>query len=218
MRAILIGGSKTVYYLARQFVRRGYHTTIINRDAGACQVLAHETSATVVLGDGTDMTRLDEAGARQADIVIALTSSDPDNLIACQIAQKKFGVPRTIALVNDPDNEVVFKKLGVNVAFSTTRVIGSIIDQETEFEEVMELMPVAHGKVHVSDVHLNDESPGVGKRISELGLTSGTLVGCIIRNDAVIVPNGSTLLESGDHMVLITQPETETHDLKLICG
>jgi trk system potassium uptake protein len=218
MRVILIGGSNTVYFLARQFTRRHYHVTIINRDALDCRDLAAQTSATIVHGDGTDVTRLEEAGARMADVVLALTSSDPDNLIACQIASKKFGVPRTIAKVNDPDNEAVFQRLGVSVAFSSTRVIGSIIDQETDFEEVHELMPIAHGKLHVSDIHLNDESPSVGKEVRELKLNEGTLIAAIIRNDVVTVPNGATRLQSGDHLVVITQPQTETHDLRVLCG
>jgi trk system potassium uptake protein TrkA len=218
MRVILIGGSNTVYFLARQFARRRYHVTIINRDPGDCRDLATQTSATIVHGDGTDMNRLEEAGARMADVVLALTSSDPDNLIACQIATKKFGVPRTIAKVNDPDNEAVFQRLGVSVAFSSTRVIGSIIDQETDFEEVHELMPIAHGKLHVSDVHLNDESPSVGKYVRDLNLNEGTLIAAIIRNDVVTVPNGATRLQSGDHLVVITQPQSETHDLKVLCG
>jgi trk system potassium uptake protein TrkA len=218
MRVILIGGSNTVYFLARQFARRHYNVTIINRDALDCRELATQTSATIVHGDGTDMNRLEEAGARMADVVLALTSSDPDNLIACQIASKKFGVPRTIAKVNDPDNEAVFQRLGVSVAFSSTRVIGSIIDQETDFEEVHELMPIAHGKLHVSDVHLNDESPSVGKYVRDLKLNEGTLIAAIIRNDVVTVPNGATRLLSGDHLVVITQPKTETHDLKILCG
>ncbi|MDX2140952.1 MAG: NAD-binding protein [Chloroflexota bacterium] len=220
MRVILVGGSKTVQYLARQFARRHYHVTIINRDAAACHELRQlvDDSVTVVHGDGTTVQRLEEAGARMADIVLALTPNDPHNLIACQIASRKFGVPRTIAMVNDPDNEEVFRKLGVSVAFSATRVLGSIIDQETDFEEVHELMPIAHGKLHVSDLTLNDESPSVGKTLRDLNLTDGTLVAAVIRNDVVIVPNGATRLQTGDNLIVITHPQDETRDLTVICG
>lgn len=109
MRVILIGGDKTVYFLARHFVQRKYHVTIINRDPVRSRELAQKTKATVVFGEGTDVNRLEEAGTRQADVLLALTSHDQDNLIACQIAMKHFGIPRTIALVNDPDNEPIFQ-------------------------------------------------------------------------------------------------------------
>lgn len=218
MRVIIIGGSKTVYFLARQFVRRKYHVTIINRDPNRAREIAQQTKATVVLGDGTDVNRLEEAGARQADVLLAVTNHDQDNLIACQIAQKMFGVPRTIALVNDPDNEDIFKQLGVNIAFSATRIIGSILDQETDFEDVLALMPLARGRINVTEVRLHPESPAVGKTLLELDISENSLVACIIRSEEVIVPRGSTRLEANDHLLLISQPQHQTHDLEILCG
>lgn len=218
MRVIVIGGDKTVYFLARHFVQRKYHVTIINRDASSCRDLAHTTHATVVMGEGTDVTRLEEAGARQADVLLALTPHDQDNLIACQIAQKHFGVPRTIALVNDPDNEPIFQKLGVTVAFSATRIIGSIIEQETDFEEITTLMPLAKGRINVTDVRLDPASSAVGKTLIDLELNGDSLIACIIRGEEVIVPRGSTTLQANDHLVLISHPENQAHDLSVLCG
>jgi trk system potassium uptake protein TrkA len=218
MRVILIGGDKTVYFLARQFVQRRYHVTIINPDPVRSRELAQQTKATVVLGDGSDVNRLEEAGARQADVLLALTAQDQDNLIACQIAMRHFDIPRTIALVNDPDNEAIFQKMGVTVAFSATRVIGSIIDQETDFEDITALMPLAKGRINVTDIHLDEESPAIGKGLRDLELAAGSLVACIIRNDQVIVPTGATRLEVNDHLVLISQPEHQPHDLEVLCG
>lgn len=217
MRLIMIGGNKTVYYLARKFVNRKYHVTIINREVNRAKELA-QTKATVVIGEGTSVSRLEEAGARQADVLLALTSHDQDNLIACQIAQGKFGVPRTIAIVNDPDNEPIFQKLGITTVVSPTRIIGSILDQEADFEDITELMPLAKGRINVTDIHLDADSPAVGKTLLELPLTENSLVACIIRNDAVIVPRGATRLEVDDHLVLISQPEDQKRDLALLCG
>ncbi len=218
MRIIIIGGSKTVYFLARQFVRRKYHVTVINRDPLRSREIAQQTKATVVFGDGTDVHRLEEAGARQADALLAMTNHDQDNLIACQIAQKMFRVPRTIALVNDPDNEEVFKQLGVSTAFSATRIIGSILDQETNFEDITALMPLAKGRINVTDVRLDAHSPAIGKSLIELELSEGSLIACIIRDDEVIVPRGSTELRANDHLVLISHPEQQKSDLAMLCG
>lgn len=218
MRIILVGGDKTVYFLARQFVRRHYHVTIINRDAARGHELAERTKATVVQGEGTDANRLEEAGARQADAVLALTSHDQDNLIVCQIAAKRFGVPRTIALVNDPDNEEIFHNLGVQVAFSATRIIGSMIEQETDFDNITSLMPLAHGRVNVNDVRIDTSSPAVGQSLIELDLAPDSLVACILRRDEVILPRGTTRIQAGDHLVLINYPQNEKHDIEVLCG
>lgn len=218
MHIILVGGSKTVYFLARQFVRRRYHVTVINHDPIRAREIAQETKATVVLGDGTDVNRLEEAGARSADAILAMTNHDQDNLVACQIAKKIFSVPRTIALVNDPDNEMVFKQLGVTVAFSATRLIGMILDQETNFEDITAFMPLAQGRVNVTEVRLAPDSPAVGKTLLDLELTENSLIACIIRNDEVIVPRGATQLEVDDHLLLISHPDNQNHDIEVLCG
>lgn len=218
MRIILIGGNQTVYFLARQFVRRKYHVTVVNRDPNRSRQIAQQTKATVVLGDGTDVQRLEEAGARQADVLLALTNHDQDNLIACQIAQKLFSIPRTIALVNDPENEPIFKTLGVTIAFSATRIIGSILDQETDFENITSLMPLAQGRINISDVRLDANCPSLGKTLLELDLSDHSLIACIIRDDEVIVPRGSTRLMANDHLILISQPEQQKRDLEILCG
>lgn len=218
MRVILIGGSKTVYFLARQFVQRRYYVTIINRDPIRSKELAQTTKATVVLGEGTDINRLEEAGARQADILLALTSKDQDNLIACQIAQRKFGIPRTIALVNDPENEAIFKQLGVQMAFSATRIIASIIEQETDFDDITNMMSLAQGRVNIIDVRLDEDSPAVGKSLTELELTDNALIACIIRNNNMIVPRGLTRLEVDDHLLLISDPQHQKANLIVLTG
>lgn len=218
MRVIIIGGSKTVYFLTRQFMRRNYHVTILNRDPSLCRMMAQDTKATVVIGDGTDVNRLEEAGARQADVFLALTNHDQDNLIACQLAKNLFGVPRTIALVNDPDNEEIFLLLGVTVAFSATRLIGSILDQETNFDSITAYLPLAEGRVGVTDVELTEGAPAIGKTLIELELTDKALIACIIRDDEFIVPRGSTRLQINDHLLLISHPEDLKQNIETLCG
>ena len=218
MRLIIVGGNKTVYFLAKQFVQRKYHITILNRDPVRSQELAEQTKATVVLGEGTDVSLLEDAGARMADAVLALTSHDQDNLVVCQIAQRYFGVPRVIAIVNDPDNETVFQKLGVTVAFSPTRIIGAIIDQEASFEDITTLMPLARGRLNIADVRIDAHSPVVGRSLSEIMLTEGSLVACLIRNEEVLVPRGATQLQVNDHLILISHPEHQQQNLVTLCG
>lgn len=218
MRIIMIGGDQTVYFLARQFVRRQFHVTIINREPGRCKELAQDTKATVIYGEGSNVDRLEEAGARRADVLLALTTHDQDNLIACQLAQKIFGVPRVIALVNDPDNEAVFEQLGITATFSVTRIIGSMLEQTTSFDDIASVMPLADGRINITDVRLDVDSPAVGKSLLELQLSEGSLVACIIRDDEVLVPRGATRLLVDDHLLLISHPEHQQDDLLVLCG
>ena len=218
MRLIIVGGNKIVLYMAREFVRQDLHVTIINRDAKRARELAERTKATVVLGEGTDIDVLEEAGTRQADTILALTSQDQDNLVVCQIARKNFGVPRTIAMVNDPDNEPIFQKLGITVPFSATSMIGTIIAQETTFKEITSLMPIARGHVSITDVRLDEDAPAAGKNIMELNISDETLIACIIRDEKVTIPRGATVLEAGDHLILISESDKASRDLERLIG
>lgn len=217
MHIILIGGGETVYYLARQLRQKDHNVTIVNRNAAHCDILFAQTDALVIHGDGSEQRILEEAGARKADVVLALTPHDQDNLVACQIAQSIYGVPRTIALVNDPDNEDVFEKLGISHAFSATRIIAKMIEQQASFDDIKHLMPVGEGKVQVSDIEIDRESPAVGKSLIDLGLSEETLIACIIREDDVIIPRGSNQLHVGDHVLVISKPGNDD-DIRLLVG
>ena len=218
MKIILIGGNKLAYFLAKQFASKNYYTTIINADLEEATILSRSLKATVIHGQGSDPTTLGEAGALQADVVLSLTTHDEDNLIACQIAQKEYGVPRTIALVNDPENQQIFEKLGITVAFSATQIIASLIEQQTASSDIQNLLPIAEGKVNVTEIALEQDNPVVGKTIDEVQLPNGTLIACILRQGEVIVPSGENSLQALDRLVVIGQPESYGQLMRLLCS
>lgn len=218
MRLIVVGGGQMVYFLTRQMMKHGNRVTIINIKAEHCSELARRTKATVVHGNGTVPKVLEEAGIRRAEVVVALTPHDQDNLICCQIAQQIYQVPRTVALVNDPENETIFRQLGVDIAFSATRIISTMIEQRTTFEDITALMPLADGKVNVTQVHLPPDAPVVGKKIQDLTLIGSTLIACIIRDKEVIIPRGYTQLMGDDFLLVISDPETEAENIRRLHG
>jgi trk system potassium uptake protein len=218
MKIILIGSGKLIHFLAKQFASKGYYLTIIDPDEQEATTLSRNLKATVILGKGDNLQVLKEAGAYEADVLLSLTPQDQDNLIACQIANKQYGVPRTIALVNDPENQPVFEKLGVSVAFSATQIITSIIEQQTNFEEIKNLIPVAEGKINITEITLPEDSSVVGKTLQELQLPEGTLIACILRQGNVIVPKGQSTLNSQDRLILISQPEQHSQLLRFLTG
>jgi trk system potassium uptake protein TrkA len=217
MRVIIVGGGKTLYFLCRNFTARGYEVAIINRDQAECVQLARQLPARVIYGDGSDAGILKEAGAMGADAVLAITPNDQDNLVICQVAARKFGVPRAVALANDPDNAEVFEELGVS-AFSTTRVVSSLIEQRASLEQITNLLPVGEGKVNVTEIVLDAESPVAGKRLKDIDLPENALVAVVIRDNQPIVPRGGNDLLAGDRIVLITLPENHGPVLKAFTG
>ncbi len=221
MRVILIGGGETIetiYFLSRLFVRRGYRVTVVNPYPDEAQMLSRQVKATVIVGDGSDPAVLEEAGARRADVVLSLTPHDPDNLVACQVAQRLYSVPRTMALVNDPDNEEIFRQLGISEVFSATRVIGSLIEGQTVFDEITHLFPADEGRLHVSEVVLDEQAPAAGKSLAELDLPEDSLVAAIVRNGQVIVPGGQDRLQVADRLILIGLPENQEEVFRLLAG
>ncbi|MFO7915397.1 MAG: TrkA family potassium uptake protein [Candidatus Krumholzibacteriales bacterium] len=217
MKVLIVGGGKMLYFLCRNFTEKGFKVILINRDEAECAKLARQLSVTVICGDGSDAKILKEAGAMGADAVLAVTPNDQDNLVACQLAAMQFGVPRTVALANDPDNAGVFEKLGIS-AFSTTRIIGSLIEQRASLEQITNLLPVGEGRVNLTEIELDADSPATGKRLKDMDFPENSLVAVVIRGNETIVPSGSHELRVGDRIVLITLPENHGPVLKAFTG
>ena len=217
MKVIIVGGGKTLFFLCRNFTAKGYQVVIINRDKDECVQLSRQLSAMVVCGDGSDAGILKEAGAMGADAILAITPNDQDNLVICQLASLKFDVPRAIALANDPDNTEIFEKLGVS-AFSTTQIVGSLIEQRASLEQILNLLPVGEGRVNVTEIVLESDSPVVGKMLKDIDLPENALIAVVIRDNQPMVPRGGNDLQTGDRVVLITLPENHGPVLKALTG
>ncbi|MGB3672032.1 MAG: TrkA family potassium uptake protein [Phormidesmis sp.] len=206
MRIILIGSDKLTYFLGRRFASKGDYLTIITPEKETAVSLSRRLKATLIEGNGSDPAVLQEAGAYQADVLLALTPRDQDNLIACQIAQDRYGVPQTVAIVNDPDNRAIFEELGVSVAFSATEILGSMIEQQTTSEDIRNLVPVAGSGVTITEVVLDESSPAVGQAIKNLPL-HGAVVACVVRRGRVLIAKRNSYLHAGDRLLLISEDD-----------
>lgn len=217
MKVIIVGGGKTLYFLSKSFTDKGYEVVVVNRDHEECVQMARQLKALVIEGDGSDPQILRDAGALGADAVLAITPNDQDNLVICQIAALQCGVPRILAKANDPDNAEVFQQLGIS-AFSTTQIIGNLIQERAAMDEVMNLLPVGEGRVNVTEILLTPESPVAGKYLKNIMLPDNALVAVVIRNSQAIVPRGDNQLLQGDRVILITLPENHGTVLKSFTG
>lgn len=217
MKVLIVGGGKAVYFLCRTFLAKGHEVTVINRSRDECVEMSRRLKVTVIHGDGSDPSILEEAGARGADVALALTPKDQDNLVVCQLAAREYGVPQTVALVSDPDNEDIFRKLGVGT-FSTTRTLASLIEQRTALDEITNLIPAAEGRVNLTEMALRPNWPVVGKALRDLALPADSLIAVVLRGDQVLVPRGDTTLQAHDRIVLVTLPENHGPVLRFITG
>ncbi len=217
MKVIIVGGGNALFFLCRKFAAKGYHVIIINRNNEECVQLSRQLTTMVVCGDGSDAEILKEAGAMGADVVLAITPNDQDNLVICQLASLQFGVPKVIALANDPDNTEVFEKLGVS-SFSTTQIVSSLIEQKASLEEILNLLPIGGGKVNVTELVLGADCLTAGKLLKDIDLPENALIAVIIRDNKALIPRGGSDLRAGDHVVLITLPENHGPVLKALIG
>lgn len=218
MKIIVVGGGKVAYYLARSFLSKGHSVVVINSDAGECRLAARQLKATIIHGDGSNPKILEDAGAHEADAVLAMTLTDEDNLIICQIAERRFQVPTTLAAVSDPDNEAIFPQLGVKNVVSITRLVTSLIEERTNVEDIYHLVSLAEGKVNVTELQLDDACPVLSKPLSEISLPADSLISCIIREDRALVPHGAVSLMLGDRVILVTLPASHGAAVKLLTG
>lgn len=218
MEIIIVGGGETIHFLAKSFMSKGYSVTIINGDEEYSKSLARTLKVKVVLGDGTKPYILEDAGAARADMVIALTPKDPDNLVICQLASKTFRVERTFALVNDPMNVEIFKKLGVGTAISTADIISSLIEQRVAVEDITSLIPLEEGKVSIMEIEINGGYPVVGKSLSEIAVPKDAVIGCVIRDRMAVIPRGNTRILKDDKLVVILLPSVQSEVLKILRG
>ncbi|MCC7396432.1 MAG: TrkA family potassium uptake protein [Planctomycetes bacterium] len=215
MKALLLGGGRPLWFLAQTLARKGHAVTVVSRDAHECAHFANRVAATIVHGDATDPGLLEDAGARSAQLVLAAMTNDADNLVACQVAQRWFAVPRVIALVNDPDNQEVFTALGVQ-AISTVVTVASLVEQRVTIDQVTNLIPAADGRVTLTEITLEEQNTAVGRRVVELGLPRDALIAVITRAEQTIVPRGETQLQVGDRVLLVALPESHPAALRLL--
>lgn len=218
MRVLVSGAVRIVSFVVRHLAARGHRLSVVVADPTAADRISENGADQVVVGRPSDPTILEDAGARRAEVMLALGERDEENLIACQLARRLYGVPRTLALANDPDNEEVLRALGVDVAFSPVPLLASLIEQRAELEQITEVLPVASGLVTVTEVGLGAEGPVVGRSLREVELPSGGLVACVVRGQEAIVPRGDTVLATGDRLVVVAATEVTAHVLRALTG
>jgi trk system potassium uptake protein len=207
---LVIGGGKVGYYLTKELIGSGHEVVLMEKDKERANQIADEIGSVVISHDGCEGKYLAEAGANRADIVAAVTGDDEDNLVICQMAKHHFDVPRTIARVNNPKNEALFKHLGVDELISPTRMILGSIEQDIPVHELLHLAALGEGELELIEAHLQLGSPAIGRAPKDLNMPDGCSLFAVIRDGVATPLRPDTILAEGDKVIAIGKSECET--------
>ena len=202
MKLVIVGAGKVAYYLIRELTRE-HEIIIVEQDAAAAARIANQLSAVVVNGDGTTIPIL-KSDCENADMLIALTGKDENNLIACQLAKRVLHVPKTLARVNNPKNLEVMEKFGVDKSFSGTKVLAEMIEQEIDYVGLRILHSIEKSDHVLIDFKLSGSSRAVGKTLFAYTFVGSSRVVVISSEDGkMITPEGSTVMKAGDQLMMV---------------
>jgi trk system potassium uptake protein TrkA len=191
--------------------------TVITNKSDEAEDMARRTKATIIIGDASEPDVLRDADAYYCDLLVAVTPRDEENLVISQLAKLEFGISKTIALVNDPENAPIFNQLGCK-AFSTTEIISQMIEQSVQMDDIISVFPTEEGKILLTEFKLSHSSPILNIPLKQVVRPDQSLLVSVIRDDKVIIPHGDTVLLDGDKIMVLSTPENHSKVIRMITG
>jgi trk system potassium uptake protein TrkA len=209
MYVIVAGAGKVGWNLARELIDKGHEVTLLEANRRRYLVVEEELEHAVQYGDATELWVLERAGISRADLVIAVTGDDEDNMLVCQVAKEKYLCERVIARVNNPRNLQHFKLLGVQPVVSATDLILRLIEHEVPRYGLVHLLALEEERLEIIELEVLPDAPAAGTRVVDVGLPEGSLVISVLRDGQGFVPKADTVIEAGDEVLLVLDPGLE---------
>jgi trk system potassium uptake protein TrkA len=206
---IIAGAGKVGWNLARELLDKGNEVTLIENDRDRFQAVEQELEHNIQYGDASELWVLERAGIQRADMVIAVTGDDEDNMLICQVAREKYLVDRIIARVNNPRNRQHFELLGVKPFVSATDLILRLLEHEVPEYGLVHLLDLPEERLEIIEMLLADDSPAAGRRVGDLQMPEGSLLISVLREGRGFVPGPDTVLEPGDEILAVLDPGLE---------
>src|SRR3954470_23480872 len=173
MYLIIAGGGKVGRNLTRDLLEMGHEVTLVEQNPPRYRLLEEEFEHVVQLGDATELYVLEQCGIARAELVVAVTGDDEDNIIVCQVAREQYGVVKTIARVNDPRNQEAFDLLGIAPTVCSTQMIRSLIEHELPDHQLVTLLTLRHENLEIAEVQIAPDSPSAGQLVRDIRLPDG---------------------------------------------
>ena len=210
MYVIVAGAGKVGWNLARELVDKGHEVTLLEVDRRRYLVVEEELEHAVQYGDATELWVLERAGIQRADLVIAVTGDDEDNMLVCQVAKEKYLCDRVIARVNNPRNLQHFKLLGIQPVVSATDLILRLIEHEVPRYGLVHLLALEEERLEIIELEVSREARRpTAARVADVHLPEGSLIISVLRDGKGFVPTGETVIEAGDEILLVLDPGLE---------
>ena len=203
MYVLIVGGGKVGWNLARELVNKENEVTVIESNRHRYEVVEEELEHSIQYGDGTELWVLERAGIERADLVIAVTGDDEDNILICQMATEKYGVERVVARCNNPRNLQHFELLGIKPAISATDLILRLIEHEVPKYGLVHLLDLKEERLEIIEMDVGEGAEADGAKVKDLGLPDGSLVISILRDRGGFVPTGESVMHAGDEVLLV---------------
>lgn len=206
MFVLIAGGGRTATYLANLLIAQNHHVHLIEHRPEVLARIHHEVPTEVVYeGDVTETVVLEQAGIRQADVLVACTGSDADNLALCFLARTKYNVGRTVGRVNNPRTAWLFDhKFHVDVRLNQAEVMAALIEEGMSLGDMMTLLKLPLGDYAVVEQRVSAGAKAIGIALKDLPLPQHCVIAAIMRHNEVIVPRGVTSFEIGDDVLAVT--------------
>ena len=209
MYVIVVGAGKVGWNLARELLDKGHEVTLIDNDRERYLTVEQELEHNVQYGDATELWVLERAGISRADMVIAVTGDDEDNVLICQVAKEKYLVDRIIARVNNPRNKQWFELLGVRPVVSATDLILRLIEHEVPEYGLVHLLDLPEQRLEIIEMLLPEDSRAAGARVGDIEMPDGSLLISVLRDGRGFVPGPDTVLQAGDEILAVLDPTAE---------
>ena len=220
MRVVISGAGAVGRHLASDLAKRGHSVTLIEQDPAVLEI-AKEWAPQVdhMIGDACEPWVLEKAQLNTADVVVASTGDDEDNLVTALLAKQEFGVPKVLARVNHPDNEWLFtEQWGVDAAVSPPHILTAMVEEEVTVGDLVRLLTLERGGISIVELTIPADSPSAGRPLYEMRLPPDATIVAIIRESHVVIPQPETVIADGDEVLALSVPEAESALREAVLG
>lgn len=219
MNVVIAGAGNVGSFIAEDLHNAGHNVLVLEQDDQLVAKLSKQINCKWMVADACEVASLHRAGVADADVMVAATGDDEDNLVVSLLAKQEFMVPRVVARVNHPKNHWLFNKSwGVDVAVSTPHLLSSLVEEAVSVGTLVRLLSFEQSNARLVEVTLAEDSPAVDRAISQIGIPKGATIVAAIRSDNIVVPRGDTILRIGDEVLALVTSDTEEQVKHLLVG
>ncbi len=219
MKVVIAGAGNVGSYIAEDLHNAGHEVLVLEQDDQLVAKLSKQINCTWVVADACEVSSLHKAGVADADVMVAATGDDEDNLVVSLLAKQEFMVPRVVARVNHPKNHWLFNKSwGVDVAVSTPHLLSSLVEEAVSVGTLVRLLSFEQSGARLVEVTLAEDSPAVDREIAQVGIPKGATIVAVVRTENIVVPRGDTILRIGDEVIALVTSDAEEQVKHLLVG